>query len=145
MSTTPTRSSRETIAKVLRSINDCWLEGRPQDLSEFLHDNMVMVFPNFGGRAEGKHTVIAGYRDFCTNARVRNYDHKDLQIDVYGSTAVVSYSFAMTYEREGHAHSSAGYDLFVLANQAERWLAVWRTMTSVTDESLNEEPNESGP
>jgi hypothetical protein len=131
------RSDNGEVARVLRSINDCWLRGEPRELARYLHNDMAMVFPGFAGRMEGASAVIAGYEDFCTNARVHEYDEQDLQIDVCGSTAVASYAFQMVYEREGLKYSCTGRDLFVFSEEAGAWLAVWRTMLDVVEKTMS--------
>ncbi|MGD2216639.1 MAG: nuclear transport factor 2 family protein [Gemmatimonadales bacterium] len=128
---------RDAVARVLRSINDCWLRCKPQELAGYLHSNMAMVFPGFAGRVEGAGAVIAGYEEFCSNARVHEYDEQDPQIDVYGRTAVASYAFQMVYEREGLKYSSTGRDLFVFSEEAGTWLAVWRTMLDVSEQPIS--------
>lgn len=125
---------RDEVARVLRAINDCWLNGRPQDLVKYFHNDIVMVLPGFAGRVEGADAVTTGYDEFCSGARVHEYDEQDLQIDVCGATAVASYAFRMLYEREGLKYSSSGRDLFVFTEDSGNWLAVWRTMLEVTDE-----------
>lgn len=128
---------RDEVARVLRSINDCWLKGKPQELAEYLHEDMAMVFPGFAGRVTGAGAVISGYEDFCTNARVHEYDEQDLQIDVCGGTAVASYAFRMVFEREDLKYSSTGRDLFVFSKEAGAWLAVWRTMLNVAEQPIS--------
>ncbi|NIN72610.1 MAG: DUF4440 domain-containing protein [Gemmatimonadetes bacterium] len=137
MSNSTERRDSDEVARVLRSINDCWLKGKPQELARYLHYDMAMVFPGFAGRVEGASAVIAGYEDFCTNARVHEYDEQDLQIDVCGSTAVASYAFQLIFERAGLRYSSTGRDLFVFSEEAGKWLAVWRTMLDVVEEPMS--------
>lgn len=137
MSNAGERRDTDDVARVLRSINDCWLRGESQQLAQYFHSDMAMVFPGFAGRVEGAGAVIAGYDDFCANARVHEYDEQDLQIDVCGSTAVASYTFRMIYERDGLKYSSSGRDLFVFSEEAGRWLAVWRTMLDVAEEPIS--------
>jgi hypothetical protein len=137
MSNAGERRDRDDVARVLRSINDCWLNFKPQELAQYFHNDMVMVFPGFAGRVEGASAVVAGYEDFCANARVHEYDEQDLQVDMFGSTAVASYTFRMVFEREGLKYSSNGRDLFVLNKEAGAWLAVWRTMLDVAEEAIS--------
>jgi len=137
MSDTTGSRDRDDVARVLRSINDCWLTGKLEELAKHLHNEMAMVLPGFAGRVEGASAVIAGYEDFCTNARLHEYDEQNLQIDVCGSTAVASYTFQMVYERDGVKYSSGGRDLFVFNQEAGVWGAVWRTMLDVVEQPLS--------
>ncbi|UCC83307.1 MAG: nuclear transport factor 2 family protein [Gemmatimonadota bacterium] len=128
---------RDEVARVLRSINDCWLTGKPQEMAGYLHNDMAMVLPGFAGRVDGASAVIAGYEDFCNNAHVHEYEERDLRIDVYDNTAVASYTFQMVYEREGMRYSSSGRDLFVFNRDAGAWLAAWRTMLDIAEEPMS--------
>jgi hypothetical protein len=136
MSDVEARKDGGEVARVLKAINECWLQGRPHDLAAYFHDDMTMVLPGFAGRVEGSSAVIAGYEDFCASARVHEYDELDLQIDVCGRTAVASNAFHIVYEREGQKYSSTGRDLFVFTEEAGEWRAVWRAMLDVTDEPV---------
>lgn len=136
MSNATGMGDRDEVARVLRSINDCWVEGKPQELVRYFHSDIVMVLPGFAGRVAGAGNVVAGYEDFCANARVHEYEEHDLQIDSCIGTAVASYTFRMIYEREGQKYSSSGRDLFVFSEEAGTWLAVWRTMLDVSEEPI---------
>jgi ketosteroid isomerase-like protein len=94
-----------------------------------------MVFPGFTGRAEGRETSIAGFTDFCKHAIVQEYKESDLQIDVIGDTAVASYTYGMVYERSGKRNRATGRDLWVFSKHEGVWLAVWRTMLDLAEQS----------
>jgi hypothetical protein len=40
-------SQREEIGQLIKEINQAWLEGRPEDLEKYFHQDVVFVFPNF--------------------------------------------------------------------------------------------------
>jgi uncharacterized protein (TIGR02246 family) len=127
------QSSRAEAAAAMERINRAWLERRPADLAPLLHPDMTMVFPGFGGRAEGRDANVAGFVDFCTHAVVHEYHERDRQIDVAGDTAVVSFAYEMVYERGGARSRATGRDLWVFARQEGVWLAVWRTMLDLAE------------
>ena len=118
----------------MRAINQTWLEGRPNDMRPWLHPEITMVFPGFGGRSAGCDAFIAGFVDFCQHARIHAYHERDQQIDLIGDTAVLTYAFEMVYEREGSRYRATGRDLWVFRREHERWLAVWRTMLDLQEE-----------
>ena len=47
-----------------------------------------MVFPGFGGRTEGAEALIAGFQDFCQNAKTLSYAESGHQVDLAGNSAV---------------------------------------------------------
>ncbi len=128
----PTDSERVTEA--LGTINQAWLEGRPQDMGALIHPEITMVFPGFAGRATGRDAFIAGFVDFCQNARIVSYHELDHQVDSIADLAVASFGFEMIYEREGSGFRARGRDLWVFARQAGGWLACWRTMLDLHEE-----------
>jgi hypothetical protein len=130
----PGGADRAAVAEVVRRINRAWLDGRPEDLRALFHPAVAMIFPGFAGRAEGRDTLVAGFADFCAQAKVHDYREADHQVDVVGGTAVASYTFAMVYERAGGRYHSTGRDLWVFGRHAGAWVAVWRTMLDVAEQ-----------
>lgn len=100
-----------------------------------VHPEIVMVFPGFMGRIEGQEEFLAGFRDFCQNARIHEFRDHDYQIDVAGDTAVVTFRYEMVYERSGERYHAIGRDLWVFENEGNTWLAVWRTMLDVEEKA----------
>jgi hypothetical protein len=131
-------SDKDQVWQALRAINDAWVQGRPQDLRDLFHDGIVMVFPGFAGRGEGRASILAGFEDFCANARVHRFEESDRQLDVVDDVAVASFAFEMVYEREGLNYHSTGRDLWVFQRRQGTWLAVWRTMLDVREEAVDD-------
>ena len=125
------------VSDLLRRINQAWLEGRPRDLLPLFHPGIIMVYPGFSGRADGREALVAGFLDFCENARVHTFEESDHQVDRIGETAVASFAFTLIYEREGQRYRSTGRDLWVLARHDAEWRAVWRTMLDLTEEPIS--------
>jgi hypothetical protein len=128
--------AREDVAHALRRINRGWLEGRPREMSGLIHPEIAFIMPGFGGRTRGAEAFIAGFEDFCREAKTRSFEETDHQVDVIGETAVASYAFTMVYEREGSTYRATGRDLWVFGRPAgqDGWVAVWRTMLDLREE-----------
>jgi predicted lipid-binding transport protein (Tim44 family) len=126
-------SEREGACAAMRRINQAWLEGRVDVLRPLVDPEIVMVFPGFAGRIRGREDVLAGFCDFCQNARIHEFREHDQQVDVVGVMAVVSFRYEMVYERSGERFRSTGRDLWVFQNQGRRWMAVWRTMLDIEE------------
>jgi hypothetical protein len=129
------------LAGVMDRINRTWQERRPQDLTPLLHPEMAMVFPGFTGRVVGREAIIAGFADFCTNAVIHDYREGKKEIDRVGCSAVVSYGYEMTYERDGGCYRATGRDLWVFCREHGEWLATWRTMVGVDEKPADPAPN----
>jgi hypothetical protein len=78
--------------------------------------------------------VLAGFVDFCQNARIVSYAESDPFVDLAGSTAVATFRFEMVYARDGASYRSTGRDLWVFERHGDGWLAVWRTMLDLAEE-----------
>jgi hypothetical protein len=124
----------ESAAVALGAINQAWLRGRPQDMRPLIHPEITFVFPGFAGRITGIEPFIAGFVDFCQNARIVSYREHDLQIDLIAEMAVASFGFEMVYERDGSEFRATGRDLWVFGRQDSHWLACWRTMLELREE-----------
>src|SRR5258705_3864055 len=94
-------SKHEGAAVTMRRINRIWLGSQVEDLAPMVHAEIVMVVPGFNGRIQGREEFLAGFRDFCQNARIHEFRDYDHQVDVAGDTAVVTFLYEMVYERDG--------------------------------------------
>ncbi len=125
----------EDAAATMHQINRAWLEGQVEDLVPMIHPEIVMVFPGFSGRIQGRKDFLAGFRDFCQNARIHEFRERDHQVDVAGDVAVVAFRYEMVYERSGERFRSTGRDLWVFQKHGRTWIAVWRTMLEMLEDA----------
>ena len=128
-------SKHEAVIATIRRINRVWLDGQVEDLGPLVHPEIVMVFPGFTGRMQGRHEFLAGFRDFCENAKIHEFRDHGHQSDIAGNTAVATFQYEMVYERSGERYRSTGRDLWVFQSQGDAWIAVWRTMLEVQEEA----------
>lgn len=131
-------SRREAALATMHRINQAWLAGRVEDLVPHLHPDIVMAFPGFSGRTAGCEPFLAGFRDFCQNARVHAFEESERQADVAGRTAVVTYRYQMLYERAGQTYRASGRDFWVFEEERGTWRAVWRTMLDLCETAVGE-------
>jgi hypothetical protein len=124
------------VSATLGQINQAWLTGNPDKIHDFVADEVVIVFPGFAGSVKSREAFVAGFRDFCENARIESHTESEQHIDVVGNTAIASFRFDMIYERGGSRYRSTGRDLWVFEYRADRWLAVWRTMLDLDEEPV---------
>lgn len=122
------------ISAALGQIIAAGMSGGLGGLEALLDENVVMVFPGFGGKIQGKASMISGFEDFRENATVLAHEESAEQVDIVSHTAVGSYRFEVFYSRGGVSYHSTGRDMWVFEKSGGRWLAVWRTMLDVVDE-----------
>ena len=129
-----TNEDREAVLRGLRRINRVWLDGQVEALVPLVDANVVMVFPNFAGRVQGREEFLAGFRDFCASAQVIEFHDYGYDADVIGDTAVITFQYEMIYERSGERYRATGRDLWVFRNRDNTWIAVWRTMLELHEQ-----------
>jgi uncharacterized protein (TIGR02246 family) len=128
-------SRHEAVSSAMQRINRTWLDGNVEALVPMVDADIVMVFPGFTGRTQGREQFLAGFRDFCENARVHEFQNHDYATDVVGDTAVVTFRYDMIYERSGERCRASGRDLWVFRDQDGRWTAVWRAMLDMQEQA----------
>jgi uncharacterized protein (TIGR02246 family) len=128
---------RQEIREVVEQLNDAWVKGSPEKLATFFREDIAMVHPDFVQRTEGREACIASYVDFCSQAKVNDFKLGETSIDVFGDTAVATYSYEISYEMGGERFTDSGRDLFVFIRENDRWQAVWRTMIIPQEQKVN--------
>lgn len=129
MASTAEPGHREQIRRVLERINDAWLEGRSEELGEYLHPDIAIVSPDLRRLGEGSEACVKSYHDFASRATVNGFTMSDPVIDLWRDTAVAVYSFDIDYEMSGRSHRESGRDLYVFTRDGGKWRAAWRMLT----------------
>ena len=122
------QQSREEIRQILKRINEAWVSGQTEKLHGYFHDDMLISQLGIGRLGVGRQVCIQSYEDFVHRAVVKKVTESDHLIDVWGDTAVASYTYEIDYEMNGQEHSDSGQDVFVFIRDKGKWLAVWRTL-----------------
>ena len=130
MSSTLESKYQDQIKQIIKKINQSWLEGHPEKLNQFFHDNMMIVSPDFKIMGMGKAVCVKSYSDFITRAVIKDYQESDPEIHIWTNTATAFYEFEMAWEMDGKSFKESGRDFFVFAHENDKWLAVWRMMFS---------------
>ncbi len=134
-----TTGSESKLHAIMSEINRAWRENNPSGMRPYLHPQIAMVFPGFSGTATGADTMIAGFEEWCSNARVVEYDESDEQIQIVDNVGVVSFRFDMLYERAAYSERSTGRDIWAFELIDGKWLAVWRAMADLKEERTSRE------
>ena len=120
------------IRDLLSRINDAWLKQRGEamtaTLNECFAEDVVLRGSDFVFLGKGRDLAVQSYRDFVTQAEVKNCSLDEPEIDVAGDTATAQYKWAMTYVLNGQEYTEHGCDVFVFARRGKKWLAVWRAL-----------------
>lgn len=131
--------SESRLHETMAAINSAWRENRPGDMRLHLHPQVTIVLPGFSGTVTGSDALLAGFEEWCANARVLGYKESDEQVQIIGRVGVVSFRFDMLYERAAYRERSVGRDIWVFQRIDDKWLAVWRTMVDLKEERMSKE------
>lgn len=131
MTSTFESRTREEIWQILKEINDAWVNDRTDELNRFFHKDMVIASPDFRKLGEGRVACVKSYKDFCNQASIHDFHEEDAAIDIFGDTAIATYSFEITYEMNGKTFNESGRDVFIFVREEGRWQAVWRTIVPI--------------
>jgi len=121
-------STEESAVATMRRINELWVNGKVEELAPMLHPDIVMAIPGFAGRIHGCKDFLAGFSDFCRNAKICEFRDYDFESEAIGNVAVITFRYEMLYERSGGRYRATGRDFWVFSRENDAWIAVWRTM-----------------
>jgi hypothetical protein len=116
--------SKKEVWKTVRDLNDAWTKGNPNDLKKYFHKEMVAITPTDIKRREGREACIQDWLEFSKIAKIHNWKEIDPKIQIYGQTAIVTYYFELSFEREGQMIDFEGRDMYVFIMEDNRWLAI---------------------
>ena len=126
MSSSTELNHKEQIHQIIKKINQSWLEGHPENLNHYFHDNMVIVSSEFKVMGAGKDICVKSYSDFISRAMIKDYQESDPEIHVWTNTATAFYNYEIAWEMDGKLFKDLGHDFFILTFENGKWLAVWR-------------------
>jgi hypothetical protein len=89
------------------------------------------VGPNYVIFASGRTACAESYKEFAANAAVAAYSESDHALRLWEGTAVYSYSWRMTYERNGGPKAEFGTDQLVLGLSQRSWRVLYRYINFV--------------
>jgi hypothetical protein len=134
----------ESAIVTMQRINEVWLSGKVEDLAPMMHPDVIMAIPGFTGRIQGRNHLLAGFSDFCQNAKIQEFRDYDHETDTIGNVAVITFRYDMAYERSGDRYHATGRDLWVFHREDNAWIAVWRTMLDMQEEPASSAPGRHG-
>lgn len=115
---------------LVKALSEAWRNNRWGEVSAALHDGCVILRPD-GVRVEGREACAASYREFAEQSRIIRYSESDHRLDVYGSTAVATARWQMSWVARGRPTRDEGVELLVLARDGERWRVVFRRVDTL--------------
>ncbi len=118
----------EEVWQTVQALNACWLEGRPQALDPFFHEQVVMAMPGLVERVRGREAIVGSYAEFLKQATVHAFEPTDARVDVHVDVAVVTYQWKTDYELASVRYEETDSEILVLQRTDGRWQVLWRTL-----------------
>jgi uncharacterized protein (TIGR02246 family) len=129
-------TDRDEVRDVIRRLNQSWLANPPEDIPRAManlwHDDAAIVVLGVQEMARGREACMASYQDFVRQATVEESTLSEPSVDVWGSTAVATARWEMTYALDGERLSESGHETFVLTRTPDGWRIVWRALITTT-------------
>jgi hypothetical protein len=122
--------TKPKIAKIIKDLNQSVVTGNTDDIDSFFHDNVKILSPDMKILGDGKAVCIKSYVDFIDKAKIEQYDHEITNVFIYDNTAIVFYTYSMTWVMEGKTLNDQGKELYVLTKNNDDWLIILRKLVS---------------
>ncbi len=121
--------AKDKILRTVEKINMTFKRGAGfKDLESCLHDDAVLALPGFVARVQGREACLKAYEDTCSQMKIETLDASDEHVDVFGSTAVVSYKYNCTWGYRDKRLDDEGHEIMVFIRDGQDWRMAWRTL-----------------
>lgn len=117
-------SDTDEVVAFIKSLNECWTKGNVDRLKDYFHKDMVAVGPCDRNFLEGGETCFSSWKKFTETSRVSRWEEQDIKVRLYGDTAIVTYYYDMSFEKDGQNIDTGGRDMYVLHRENGRWWVV---------------------
>lgn len=126
----PEASKREAWAAV-QAIYSCWSAGKRDALGDLLHPAVAAAGPAGQGRAEGREAVLKSYAGRLDGAKVTGFKLGDERVQLLGpgDTAVATFRYEVSAEKDGKARVFSGTESMVLVKRSGKWWLVAEQLT----------------
>jgi len=121
-----TVSAETAIREVIATIEASWKAQQLAGLEACFHERAVIVGPGYAEYARGREKCAGSYRELAANADVLAYSESAHELRVWEHTAVYTFAWAMSYQREQGPKAESGTDQLVFENTPAGWQVVWR-------------------
>lgn len=120
------------ISETIKTLNQAITNGDLSELDLYFHENIKIIAPDLKILGDGKSVCIQSYVDFIKKAEIKEYDDNIDNVFVYENTAIVFYTFTMTWLMNGKSNTEKGQELYVLTRENDKWLIILRKLIAST-------------
>lgn len=126
MSDLKIESPKEEIIQIVKNMNQTWIKGDFSKLREYFHKNISIVLGDFKRIGEGIDTCINSYKKFVVNSRIFSFDETDLEVEIFGNTAIVILEYKIDYTINKQRYQEDGKEIMIFTKELKMWLLCWR-------------------
>jgi hypothetical protein len=120
-------SARETeVRAIIERISAAWRCKQFEGFNDCFDLNAVIVGPEYAEFARGRDQCAESYREFAMNAAVLSYTESNPSLNIWDCTAVYTFAWDMSYQRESGPIHETGADQMVFQLSQRGWQLVWR-------------------
>jgi len=119
-------SGESDLREVIAKIDAAWRLKKFDGLDECFHEDAVIVGPGYVEFGRGRAKCAESYREFATNAAVLAYHESGHTLRIWETTAVHTFAWEMTYQRDQGPKHETGTDQLVFQLNSAGWQLVWR-------------------
>lgn len=116
------------IKNIVTGLNKAVAEGKLDKIGPLFHENIKIVSPELKIHGDNKEICIQSYIDFLSKAKIEQYTDNITDIFVYENTAVVFYTYNITWSMGGKSFTDQGKELYVLTKENNKWLIILRKL-----------------
>ena len=124
----------KTIKRILKDTNEAWSSGKPETLSAFFHDDIIIVSPDLKILGSGKGACIQSYADFLGRASDICFHAEDPDVFIFDRSAVAFYTYDISWKMEGRQFRETGKEVYVLNKQKDEWRIIMRQIQPAEDQ-----------
>ena len=120
------RNAESIVRDVIARIDAAWRQKQFDDLADCFHEHAAICGPGYVPYATGSTACANSYREFALNASVLSYSESGHALRMFDHTAVYTFRWTMTYQREQGPKQERGTDQLVFSNTSGQWQVVFR-------------------
>ncbi len=124
----------ESPEAVLLNLTTAWRSADPEfvraNVGPLYADDAVVALADGTRASMGRDAIVSSYVDFARGATLLDSRVDEPVIDSFGSIAVATLKWRISYEFGGARSDETGRDLYVLRRDGQFWCICWREVAT---------------
>ncbi len=121
------------IEKLVRSLNQAWMESRYDDLYQYFHPDVAMLLPGSDKSIVGAEAMVESYREFGAMGKLHAFDIVAIESHTYTGVVICHLTFNVDYEIDSGRFTESGIETYAIDITGTHPKVVWRSQATVED------------